>query len=102
MSPDRFTWLLLGFFAWQFFHFQKQNLGMDALAGVSAGVGSVRPGERHALVAVGLCGIIGLTAHPELLQLGVDPRPLTPTCHRPSRRATAVATRQRERWWVGD
>src|SRR5437764_1245561 len=30
VAPGRFTWLLLGFFGWQFFHFQKQNLGMAA------------------------------------------------------------------------
>ena len=26
------AWLLLAYFGWQFFHFQKQNLGMAALA----------------------------------------------------------------------
>ncbi|HKD96302.1 MAG TPA: hypothetical protein VKB69_01750 [Micromonosporaceae bacterium] len=67
-----FTWLLLGFFAWQFFHFQKQNLGMAALAGISTGAGSVSRAERRALVAAGLAGTAGLLVHPELLQLTVD------------------------------
>jgi hypothetical protein len=67
------TWLLLPFFGWQFFHFQKQNLGLAALAGVSCGIGSVRPAERRAIVAAGLAGIVGLVVHPELLQLAVRP-----------------------------
>ena len=74
MIPEHaFTWLLLGFFGWQFFHFQKQNLGMAALAGASTGAGSMSRGERRALVAAGLAGIVGLLVHPELLELGVDP-----------------------------
>ncbi|GAA3219735.1 hypothetical protein ACFO1B_17905 [Dactylosporangium siamense] len=73
--PERlFVWPLLAFFAWQFFHFQKQNLGMAALAGVAHGVGSVRPRERLAIVAAGGAGIAGLLVRPELLQLAVDPR----------------------------
>ena len=73
VPPSRFTWLLLGFFAWQFFHFQKQNLGMAALAGVSAGVGSVsllEPGAGRRRGA----GIGGLMVHPRLLQLALDIR----------------------------
>jgi hypothetical protein len=69
-----FAWLLFGFFAWQFFHFQKQNLGMAALAGVSSGAGSVTRPERRALVATGLAGTAGLLVHPELLQLTTDAR----------------------------
>jgi hypothetical protein len=71
VPPERFAVPLLAFFAWQFFHFQKQNLGMAALAGVSRGAGSVRPGERKAIVVAGCAGIVGLLAHPELLQLAV-------------------------------
>lgn len=72
IPPARFSWLLLPFFGWQFFHFQKQNLGLAALAGVSLGVGSVRPAERGALTMAGIAGTAGLLAHPELLQLSVD------------------------------
>ncbi|MEV6929025.1 hypothetical protein AB0M46_31665 [Dactylosporangium sp. NPDC051485] len=68
------AWPLLGFFAWQFFHFQKQNLGLAALAGVSHGAGSLRPGERRAIVAAGLAGTAALLVRPELLQLTVDTR----------------------------
>lgn len=32
-------WALLAFLAWQFFHFQKQNLGMAALAGLLSAPG---------------------------------------------------------------
>ncbi|MDQ1715157.1 MAG: hypothetical protein QOC60_1102 [Frankiaceae bacterium] len=71
VSPERFNWVLLGFFAWQFFHFQKQNLGMAALAGVSAGAGSVTALERRALMVAGCAGIAALLVHPELLQLTV-------------------------------
>ncbi len=74
VSEKGFAWLLLGFFGWQFFHFQKQNLGMAALAGASSGVGSLTKAERRALVLAGCAGIAGLTVHPELLQLTVNLR----------------------------
>jgi hypothetical protein len=73
--PERtFVWLLLPYFAWQFFHFQKQNLGMAALTGSAYGVAPLRPAERWALVASGLAGIAGLIAHPDLLQISIDTR----------------------------
>ncbi|WP_433329784.1 hypothetical protein [Spirillospora sp. CA-294931] len=71
---ERLEWALLAYFAWQFFHFQKQNLGMAALAGVSQGGGSVLKPERLGIVIAGIGGIAGLVCHPELLQLGVEPR----------------------------
>ena len=73
LSPAAMAWLLLAYFAWQFFHFQKQNLGLAALA---ASVHRVRPlsrAERRALIGAGGAGILGLLAHPGLLQLGVRP-----------------------------
>lgn len=74
LSPASFTWLLLPFFGWQFFHFAKQNLGLVALAASCAGVPSPRAAERRTLLAAGLAGIGGLVAHPALLQLRVDTR----------------------------
>jgi hypothetical protein len=71
VSENLLTWLLLGFFGWQFYHFQKQNLGMVALAGVSRGAGSAGPGERRAIILTGLAGTAGLLVHPELLQLAL-------------------------------
>jgi hypothetical protein len=66
-------WLLLPYFAWQFFHFQKQNLGVVALAARSHGAPAPGPAERRALMAAGWAGIAGLLLRPGLLQLGVDP-----------------------------
>jgi hypothetical protein len=73
LSPTAMTWLLLPYFGWQFFHFQKQNLGMAALAASARSVSPLRPVERRALLAAGGSGIIGLVARPGLLQLGARP-----------------------------
>ncbi len=73
LSPAAMARLLLAYFAWQFFHFQKQNLGLAALA---ASVHRVRPlsrAERRALTGAGGAGIAGLLAQPGLLQLPVGP-----------------------------
>jgi hypothetical protein len=72
VPPARLGWLLLVFFAWQFLHFQKQNLGMAALSGISVGAGSLSRPERRALMLAGIAGVAGLLLHPELLQLTVD------------------------------
>jgi hypothetical protein len=74
LAPDAFAWLLLPFFAWQFFHFQKQNLGMAALAAAGWRAGSLRPAERRAIVAAGCAGTAGLLLDPDLLELRVDHR----------------------------
>jgi hypothetical protein len=70
---DRLTVPLMAFFAWQFFHFQKQNLGMAALAATAHGAGALRPVERKAITVSGVAGIVALLAHPALLGL---PEPL--------------------------
>jgi hypothetical protein len=73
--PDRWIqWALIGYFGWQFFHFQKQNLGLAALAGVAQRGGSLTVLERRAIVLAGIGGIAGLVVHPDLLQLVVDSR----------------------------
>jgi hypothetical protein len=74
LAPAVVTWLLLPYFAWQFFHFQKQNLGLAALAASSSRLAPLRPAERRALTASGGAGICGLMAHPALLQIGLDTR----------------------------
>jgi hypothetical protein len=71
MSEAMMTWFLLPYFAWQFFHFQKQNLGMAALAASAHGVTRLSRAERRAIVVAGVAGIIGLVSHPGLLQVGV-------------------------------
>lgn len=34
IRPAAFQWLLLPYFSWQFYHYQKQNIGMTALRAV--------------------------------------------------------------------
>ena len=75
LTPAVLRWLLLPFFAWQFFHFAKQNLGLTALAAKTAGAPPLRAAERRALIASGLAGTCALMARPALLQLPVDPAP---------------------------
>ena len=67
------AWGLLLYYAWQFFHFQKQNLGLAAVAASSRRVASLRPAERRAIMIAGYAGIAGLIAHPGLLQLRIVP-----------------------------
>jgi hypothetical protein len=68
-------WVLLAVLAWQFHHFQKQNLGLVALAATSAGQRGPRPLERRLIMFAGLCGIAALLSDPRLLQLDMY-RPL--------------------------
>ena len=67
------TGCCLPYFGWQFFHYQKQNLGIAALAAASQRVAPLRMAERRALTGAGLAGIAGLLARPSLLQLPVRP-----------------------------
>ena len=69
LSTRELTWRLLGFFGWQFFHFQKQNLGVAALAARAQRTAAPALLERRALVAAGVGGIAGLLGHPQLLQV---------------------------------
>jgi hypothetical protein len=69
LTTGQLTWVLLGFFAWQFFHFQKQNLGVAALAARARRTSGLTVVERRALVATGVGGIVGLLGHPDLLQI---------------------------------
>ncbi len=85
VSPSVMAWCLLPYYAWQFFHFQKQNLGLAALAASSGRAArgraargragsALRPVERRAIMAAGYAGIAGLITHPGLLQLGINTR----------------------------
>lgn len=69
LSVRQLAWVLLGFFAWQFVHFQKQNLGVAALAARALRTAGLTRTERRALVAAGAGGVLGLLGHPELLQV---------------------------------
>jgi len=64
-------WLLLPYFGWQFFHYQKQNLGIAALAASACRVAPLSRGERGALKAAGLAAVGALVARPSQLQLPV-------------------------------
>lgn len=64
-------WLLLPYFSWQFFHYQKQNLGIAALAATARRITPLRRVERRALTGAGVAGIAGLLARPSLLQVPV-------------------------------
>jgi hypothetical protein len=77
VPPATLVWGLLPYYAWQFFHFQKQNLGLAALAASSQRAASLRPAERRAIMTAGYAGIAGLVAHPGLLQLKISPPGLT-------------------------
>jgi hypothetical protein len=72
LSPPAMAWFLLPYYAWQFFHFQKQNLGMAALAASSRRLPPLRPIERRAVMGAGCAGIAGLIAHPILLGLRIS------------------------------
>jgi hypothetical protein len=78
ISPALIAWCLLPYYAWQFFHFQKQNVGMAALAASVRAVPSPRPAERRAMMTAGYAGIAALVARPDLLQLGIGRDPLAP------------------------
>ena len=73
-SRSALNWLLLPYFGWQFFHYQKQNLGIAALAAVSLRITPLRKAERRALTGSGIAGIAGLLSRPTLLQ--VPDRPM--------------------------
>jgi hypothetical protein len=64
-------WFLLPYFGWQFFHYQKQNLGLAALAASACRVAPLSTAERGALRAAGLAAIGALVARPSQLQLPI-------------------------------
>jgi hypothetical protein len=66
-------WLLLPYFGWQFFHYQKQNLGLAALCAAASRLRPLSSAERRALTGAGLAGIAGLAGRPGLLQLPLRP-----------------------------
>lgn len=61
--------VLLAFFGWQLWHYQKQNLGLASLAAASAHLPSQRPVERRCIAASGIGGVLALVADPSVLQV---------------------------------
>lgn len=72
-SPSSIDVVLLATFAWQFWHYQKQNLGMVALGAASHRVPALTANERRAIGSAGAAGVLGLVAHPRLLGLNLYP-----------------------------
>jgi hypothetical protein len=64
---------LEAFFAWQLFHYTKQNVGIASLAFTSHGAGSLRVGERRSIMVAGWCGVGAFVARPALLNLRAVP-----------------------------
>ncbi|HET9059894.1 MAG TPA: hypothetical protein VFN61_08225, partial [Acidimicrobiales bacterium] len=60
---------LLAFFAWQLLHYQKQNLGLAALAARSFGARAMTIWQRRCLVVVGVAAIGQLIGDPALFQI---------------------------------
>jgi hypothetical protein len=70
-SPGTFSWLLMPFFGWQLWHYQKQNIGVTALAAAAERVPPLVPAERRPLLVAGVSAIAALAARPGLLGLRV-------------------------------
>ena len=73
VRPATFGWLLLPYFGWQFFHYQKQNIGMASLAASAQRLRPLVPAERRPLLLAGICSIAALAARPGLLGLRLAP-----------------------------
>ena len=71
ISPAVFQWLLLPYFSWQFYHYQKQNIGMAALAAASGQIRPLSRSERNSLVLAGVATIGALAGDPRLLGLRI-------------------------------
>ena len=72
-GPTTFGWLLMPFFGWQFWHYQKQNIGVTALAASAERAAPLLPAERRPLLLAGASSIAALAARPGLLGLRVTP-----------------------------
>jgi hypothetical protein len=72
-GPGTISWLLMPFFGWQFWHYQKQNIGVAALAASAERAPPLLPAERRPLLLAGASAIAALAARPGLLGLRVTP-----------------------------
>jgi hypothetical protein len=52
-------WLLAGFFSWQLWHYQKQNVGVLSFIAAGTGSGPLSVWERRTLAAAAVAGILG-------------------------------------------
>jgi hypothetical protein len=75
LPPRQLGLCLLAFFAWQLWHFAKQNLGAVALSAAAAGVPGPSRRERRWILASAGAGILGLVARPNLVEAHVASSP---------------------------
>ena len=68
-SAGQRAWFLLALFAWQMWHYQKQNLGITALAASAVQAPTPRRVERASLAVTAGAGIAALMSRPALLQI---------------------------------
>jgi hypothetical protein len=60
---------LVGFYAWQLFHFQKQNVGLASLIASADRVPAPNGFERRAIITLGLLGSLAIIFNPRIVQL---------------------------------
>lgn len=73
LPPAAVTRLLIPYYGWQFWHYQRQNFGLVSLAAASRGARSLSRADRAALMLTGGAGTAALLTRPALLQLNVRP-----------------------------
>lgn len=61
--------LLYLFFAWQFLHFARQNIGVACLTAASRGVPTLTPRERAPVMVAAAAGVVAVISRPSMLQL---------------------------------
>jgi hypothetical protein len=69
------AYLFLVFWAWQAFHYGRQNLGIYAFTSIAEGKGATRKLEKLAIDLTTVCGILGTF---RVLGMGVAPEYLRP------------------------
>jgi hypothetical protein len=62
------SWTLAAFFAWQLWHYQKQNVGVLSFVAAGTGSGPLSVWERRTLAAAAVAGILGFFS---LAQIGL-------------------------------
>lgn len=65
--------VLYVFFAWQFFHYAKQNVGVASLTASGLRIRPLTATERHSLEGAGLAGVAAVIARGHLLELPTFP-----------------------------
>lgn len=72
VGRENHPYLWFFFTAWLLWHYQKQNVGICSLVATSTKGDRITSGERQALLAVGIAGIIGAMRFKSQILPGVD------------------------------